>query len=85
MSQDDASLTARLSEAFQLASSHNAASEKVLLMLSDVARAAHALSVISANDRLDEISTPALRMFLIPKALTTASRSISVVGSPLML
>ena len=66
MSQDDASLTARLSEAFQLASSHNAASEKVLQMLSDVARAAHALSVISANDRLDEISTPALRMFLIP-------------------
>lgn len=66
MSQDDASLTATLSAAFELASSHNAASEKVLQMLSDVARAAHALSVISANDRLDEISTPALRMFLIP-------------------
>lgn len=66
MSQDDASLTARLSAAFELASSHNAASEKVLQMLSDVARAADALSVISPNDRLDEISTPALRMFLIP-------------------
>ena len=66
MSQDDASLTARLSEAFQLASRHNAASEKVLQMLSDVARTADALSVISPNDRLDEISTPALRMFLIP-------------------
>ena len=66
MSQDDASLTATLSAAFELASSHNAASEKVLQMLSDVARAADALSVISPNDRLDEISTPALRMFLIP-------------------
>ena len=66
MSQDDASLTATLSAAFELASSHNAASEKVLKMLSDVARAADALSVISPNDRLDEISTPALRMFLIP-------------------
>ena len=66
MSQDDASLTARLSAAFELASSHNAASEKVLQMLSDVARTADALSVISPNDRLDEISTPALRMFLIP-------------------
>ena len=66
MSQDDASLTAILSAAFELASSHNAASEKVLQMLSDVARAADALSVISPNDRLDEISTPALRMFLIP-------------------
>lgn len=66
MSQDDASLTARLSAAFELASSHNAASGKVLQMLSDVARAADALSVISPNDRLDEISTPALRMFLIP-------------------
>ena len=66
MSQDDASLTATLSAAFELASSHNAASEKVLQMLSDVARAADALSVISSNDRLDEISTPALRMFLIP-------------------
>lgn len=66
MSQDDASLTATLSAAFELASSHNAASEKVLQMLSDVARTADALSVISPNDRLDEISTPALRMFLIP-------------------
>lgn len=66
MSQDDASLTATLSAAFELASSYNAASEKVLQMLSDVARAADALSVISPNDRLDEISTPALRMFLIP-------------------
>ena len=66
MSQDDASLTATLSAAFELASSHNAASEKVLQMLSDVARTADALSVISSNDRLDEISTPALRMFLIP-------------------
>ena len=66
MSQDDASLTATLSAAFELASSHNAASEKVLQMLNDVARAADALSVISPNDRLDEISTPALRMFLIP-------------------
>ena len=66
MSQDDASLTATLSAAFELASSHNAASEKVLQILSDVARAADALSVISPNDRLDEISTPALRMFLIP-------------------
>lgn len=66
MSQDDASLTATLSAAFELASSHNAASEKVLQMLSDVARAADALSVISPNDGLDEISTPALRMFLIP-------------------
>lgn len=66
MSQDDASLTAALSAAFELASSHNAASEKVLQMLSDVARTADALSVISPNDRLDEISTPALRMFLIP-------------------
>lgn len=66
MSQDDASLTATLSSAFQLASSHHAASEKVLQMLSDVARAADAVSVISPNDRLDEISTPALRMFLIP-------------------
>ena len=66
MSQDDASLTATLSAAFELASSHNAASEKVLQILSDVARAAEALSVISPNDRLDEISTPALRMFLIP-------------------
>lgn len=66
MSQDDASLTATLSTAFELASSHNAASEKVLQMLSDVARTADALSVISPNDRLDEISTPALRMFLIP-------------------
>lgn len=66
MSQDDASLTATLSAAFELASSHNAASEKVLQMLSDVARTADTLSVISPNDRLDEISTPALRMFLIP-------------------
>lgn len=66
MSQDDASLTATLSAAFELASSHNAASEKVLQMLSDVARTADALSVISPNDGLDEISTPALRMFLIP-------------------
>lgn len=66
MSQDDASLTATLSAAFELASSYNAASEKVLQMLSDVARTADALSVISPNDRLDEISTPALRMFLIP-------------------
>lgn len=66
MSQDDASLTATLSAAFELASSHNAASEKVLQMLNDVARTADALSVISPNDRLDEISTPALRMFLIP-------------------
>lgn len=66
MSQDDASLTATLSAAFELSSSHNAASEKVLQMLSDVARTADALSVISPNDRLDEISTPALRMFLIP-------------------
>lgn len=66
MSQDDASLTATLSAAFELASSHNAASEKVLQMLSDVARTADALSVISPNDRLDEIITPALRMFLIP-------------------
>ena len=66
MSQDDASLTATLSAAFELASSYNAASEKVLQMLSDVARTADALSVISSNDRLDEISTPALRMFLIP-------------------
>lgn len=66
MSQDDASLTATLSAAFELVSSHNAASEKVLQMLSDVARTADALSVISPNDRLDEISTPALRMFLIP-------------------
>ena len=66
MSQDDASLTATLSAAFELASSHNAASEKVLQMLNDVARTADALSVISPNDGLDEISTPALRMFLIP-------------------
>ena len=35
MSQDDASLTATLSAAFELASSYNAASEKVLQMLSD--------------------------------------------------
>ena len=66
MSQDDSSLTATLGAAFQLASSHDAASEKALQMLSEVARAADALAVISPNDRLDEISTPALRMFLIP-------------------
>lgn len=63
------SLTAELDSAFRLASEAgkgNDAGTRAIGLLGQVAHAADALGIISANDRLDEISTPALRVLLIP-------------------
>lgn len=59
------SLAAKLADAFAIAASHPNECARALDMLSTVARMASAMSVISPNDRFDEISTPSLRMFLV--------------------
>lgn len=63
------SLTAELDTAFRLAAEAGPKSDKgarAMGLLGQVAHAADALGIISANDRWDEISTPSLRVLLIP-------------------
>jgi len=68
--QDGASsLTAELDAAFRLAAEAgkgNDAGSRAMGVLGQVAHAADALGIISVNDRLHEISTPSLRILLIP-------------------
>ena len=62
----DASLTLKLDSAFRLAEKRSGDDASVLRLLREVAHAADAMSIISANDLKDDISTPSLRLFLIP-------------------
>ena len=74
----DGSLTARLDEACRLAneSKDSALYERCLCILGEVARAADALGVLSENDRLEEISTPSLRMLLLPSLQADIEQSV---------
>ncbi|WFD20521.1 hypothetical protein MCAP1_002767 [Malassezia caprae] len=63
------SLTAELDAAFRLASEAGKGSDagpRAMGLLGQVAHAVDALGIVSVNDRLDEISTPSLRVLLIP-------------------
>ncbi|WFC96971.1 Type 2A phosphatase-associated protein 42 [Malassezia brasiliensis] len=62
---DPESLTGRLDEAARLAGARRDVPH-ALALLADVARAADALGVVSANEPLREISTHALRVFFVP-------------------
>lgn len=63
------SLTAELDAAFRLAAEagkENDTGSRAMGLLGQVAHAADALGIVSVNDRLNEISTPSLRVLLIP-------------------
>ena len=79
----DASLTLKLDSAFRLAEKRSGDDANVLRLLREVAHAADAMSIISANDLKDDISTPSLRLFLIPSLqaeLETCARIESPVS-----
>ena len=62
----DVSLTSKLDSAFRLAEKRSGDHASILRLLREVAHAADAMSIISTNDLMDDISTPSLRIFLIP-------------------